>query len=291
MTDYTDTLQSGSTRLCRCFRLERLDGFVMGFTDHDDDVTFGGLTYAAGAALTASEASSSLGLAPDELDAGGALSADAITEIDLAAGLYDGAEVKVYDVDWSSPSTRGLLGRYTIGQVERGALAFNAELRSLAASLDRAEGRIHTTLCDVRRVGDDRCGVSLSGLQGTGTITSTDGLEVVASGLSGFAKSTFNRGILKWQTGTNAGLELDIRSTSKSNGLTTISLWTKPDRVPALGDTFTVTAGCDRTAATCKSKFSNLTNFRGFPHMPGDAFITEFGVEGDPDQDGGSRFE
>jgi uncharacterized phage protein (TIGR02218 family) len=37
----------------------------------------------------------------------------------------------------------------------------------------------------------------------------------------------------------------------------------------AEGDTFEVVAGCDRTFATCKSKFNNVRNFRGFPHIPG----------------------
>ena len=41
-----------------------------------------------------------------------------------------------------------------------------------------------------------------------------------------------------------------------------------------LGDTFTVTAGCDKQFATCQAKFANAVNFRGFPHMPGNDFIT-----------------
>jgi hypothetical protein len=37
--------------------------------------------------------------------------------------------------------------------------------------------------------------------------------------------------------------------------------------VPAPGDTFTVTFGCDKTMATC-NLFSNIQNFRGFPYVP-----------------------
>lgn len=37
---------------------------------------------------------------------------------------------------------------------------------------------------------------------------------------------------------------------------------------PAAGDTFSAYPGCDKTQATCTTKFSNLANFRGFPYVP-----------------------
>lgn len=36
-----------------------------------------------------------------------------------------------------------------------------------------------------------------------------------------------------------------------------------------VGDAITMTAGCDRDAATCQLKFANLPNFMGFPYIPG----------------------
>jgi uncharacterized phage protein (TIGR02218 family) len=41
----------------------------------------------------------------------------------------------------------------------------------------------------------------------------------------------------------------------------------------APGDAFEVTAGCDKQLGTCRAKFGNALNFRGFPHMPGNDFI------------------
>lgn len=38
--------------------------------------------------------------------------------------------------------------------------------------------------------------------------------------------------------------------------------------LPAPGDTFTITKGCNKTMATCKNIFNNLQNFRGFPFIP-----------------------
>ncbi|MQQ09112.1 DUF2163 domain-containing protein [Epibacterium sp. SM1979] len=291
MSAYSDALETGSTTLCRCFRITRADETVMGFTDHDADISFDGVTYSAEAALSASEAASTLGFAPDEMEAHGALSHQAITEADLIAGRFDGAAVEVWDVDWRNTATRALLGRYTVGEVERGGVAFRAELRSLAASLDRPEGRVHTTLCDVRRLGDGRCGLDLTAWQATATVVSVDGLEVWVSGLDEFNPGFFDKGTVEWLTGGNAGSAGDIRATLDSAGSLVLSLWRAPAATIAIGDTLTVTAGCNRTADTCRNRFNNLVNFRGFPHMPGEAFLRDYGIEGDPDQTGGSRFE
>ena len=51
----------------------------------------------------------------------------------------------------------------------------------------------------------------------------------------------------------------------------------KGRRPPAVGDTFIVTAGCDKRFETCKTRFSNASNFRGFPAMPGNKFLTKVG--------------
>ncbi|MEM7722485.1 MAG: DUF2163 domain-containing protein [Pseudomonadota bacterium] len=287
---YTDRFASGSTTLCRCFRLVRADGVEMGFTDHDEDVAFDGLTYAASAALSASDAASSLGLAPDEMDAQGGLSHDAISEADLVAGVYDAARVEVWDVDWSDPAVRKLLGRYTVGQVERGGVAFRTELRSLSAILDTPQGRMHTTLCDARRLGDGRCRLSLSAWQGTATVLAINGLELTVSGIEDRTSGFFDRGTVDWTDGANAGSGGDVRLSRNDGASTNLSLWRLPPHPIAPGDTLYVTAGCDRTADMCRNRFGNLLNFRGFPHMPGETSVTEYAVSGDPNQNGGSRF-
>ncbi|MFQ8433709.1 phage BR0599 family protein [Amaricoccus sp. W119] len=46
------------------------------------------------------------------------------------------------------------------------------------------------------------------------------------------------------------------------------------------GDGFTLVAGCDKTAATCASKFANIANFRGFPHIPGQDTVLRYAKPG-----------
>lgn len=290
--DYRAALKSGTASTCRCFHLTRADGVQFGFTDHDADLNFAGVTFRAGAALTASEAAAGLGLAPAEMDASGALSSDAITEADIEAGRWDGAAVQVWDVDWRNPDARALLGVYSVGQIERQGIAFRAELRSLAAGLDRPEGRSYTAGCDCRKVGDARCRADLAALnlRRVVTVTVSDGPEIWVEGAVGATPAIWDRGVIRWLSGANIGRESDIRVARASGGPLRLSLWHVPPGAVQPGDRLELSAGCDRTFTMCRDRFRNGINFQGFPHMPGDAALTDRGDGSKPDFDGGSRF-
>ena len=47
-----------------------------------------------------------------------------------------------------------------------------------------------------------------------------------------------------------------------------------------VGDQVRLVAGCDKTFATCKAKFANALNFRGFPHLPGNDAAYGYVVDG-----------
>jgi len=66
----------------------------------------------------------------------------------------------------------------------------------------------------------------------------------------------------------------------------TLALWQVPPQAMQPGDTFTLTAGCDKRFETCRAKFANALNFRGFPHMPGNDFVVGYAVPGEPCHDG-----
>ena len=51
-----------------------------------------------------------------------------------------------------------------------------------------------------------------------------------------------------------------------------------------------LTAGCDKRFSTCREKFANPLNFRGFPHMPGNDFALGYATSGSTN-DGGKLVE
>jgi uncharacterized phage protein (TIGR02218 family) len=275
-------LTGGLTTLCRCWRLDRRDGVVMGFTDFDRDLAFDAVTYKAASGFTASAIEGQLGLAVSNLDVQGALSADALTEDDLHAGRYDDAAVTIYLVNWGDVSQRVILRAGNLGQVSRGKLAFSAELRGLAAKLDQPAGRVFQRSC-AWDLGDARCGVDLNGAgrKGSGVVSQViDAFEFLASGLAGIAVGALARGRLVWASGANAGLAVEIRAHSTGGGTSRVALALPMGMAVAAGDAFTATVGCDRALSTCRDRFGNAINFGGFPHMPGTDFVMSYPNQG-----------
>lgn len=269
------------TTVCHCWRMTCRDGTVTGFTDHDRRLVIEGVVFEPETGFTASEARDTLGLAIDTVDVEGALSSDRIREQDIAAGLYDGARIETLLVNWRDPTNFAVVRTATIGRITRSDDRFVAELESMMHSLDQPKGRYVTRTCDAE-LGDARCGFLLAqeGFTATGAVVAvSDTLQV--SGLEGHAAGWFSHGTLNWTSGARAGRSERIVDHRTSEGGTLIVLQPSVGRAIEPGDTFSATAGCDKTFATCKAKFFNALNFRGFPHLPGNdaaySYVTDGG--------------
>jgi uncharacterized phage protein (TIGR02218 family) len=282
-------LDSGVTFLCRCWLITRQDGVTQGFTDHDEDVVLGAVTCRAGTGLAGSEASQNLGLAADASELAGALADASLSETELAAGQYDAAAVEVWLVDWSEPTLRVLLAKGTLGEVRRDGSMFTAEVRGLSQRLAQEQGRLFTASCSAD-LGDSRCTVDLNSaaFHGSGSVAALTGTSAfTASGLDGFDDGWFIAGKLTFTGGANAGFPVEVKNHRKA-GEVTFELWQQMPEPIQAGDTFTVTAGCDKQFSTCHDRFNNVVNFRGFPHIPGNDFVIRYPVHGEPGNDGGS---
>jgi uncharacterized phage protein (TIGR02218 family) len=284
-------LDSGTTTICHCWRLETTAGDVMGFTDHDNDLVVDGVTYEAQAGFTASEIESSLGLSIDNLDAAGALSSGRLTEERLKAGDFDNAEVEIWRVNWQDVSQRLLMRKGNLGEITHGSLGFTAEVRGLAHILNQPRGRIYQFACDAV-LGDGRCGVDLeaAAYRGTAVVVATEeDRRLTVSGIEGFDDGWFARGTIQWDTGANTGRRGEVKSHRVDDAGVVIELWAETGSPVTAGDQLAVRAGCDKQFASCKSKFVNGVNYRGFPQIPGDDFVLSYASRNDPNNDGKRR--
>lgn len=282
-------LAGGVTTVARAWAVVREDGKTLGFTDHDLPLTFEGIMFEAASGLTAQAVQQSTGLAVDNSEALGALSHPAITEGDLDAGRYDGAEVQVWLVNWADVAQRAVIFRGSIGEVERADGAFRAELRGLTEALNQPQGRVYQGPC-AAVLGDAACKVDL------GAAAYSVEAEVISVGegrtfdlgpLEGYAEGWFERGVLRVLSGQGAGLSGLIRSDRKIDGARQLQLWERIRAGIGPGDRVRVSAGCDKRAVTCRAKFSNFNNFRGFPHIPGEDWLMAYPTR-DGANDGGS---
>ncbi len=284
-------LDAGATSLCQCLKIEARDGEILGFTDHDRDLTFEGVTYEAQSGFDASRLQSEAGYVPGNFEIAGALTSDRLSEARLRAGAYDHAGFTLFLVNWQDTSQRFLLRAGHLGEVSHGGIGFTAELRGLAQRLDEPKGRVFQYGCDAV-LGDERCAVDLARAEfrGEGIVTEVDGSSrFAADGLSGFLDGWFSGGVVTWQSGANEGQRRAVKQHRTLGGVVTLSFWQAMGAAIVAGDMFAVTAGCDKQFATCRTKFANAANFRGFPHMPGNDFVASYPNRDDPKNDGGSR--
>ena len=107
------------------------------------------------------------------------------------------------------------------------------------------------------------CGVSKAAKTVAGSVTAAISRSAVASALAQ-ADGYFNLGTLVFNTGANAGISRTVKSYAGGQFVFILPL----PYDPTVGDTFSVYPGCDKTQATCTSKFSNLARFRGMPYIP-----------------------
>lgn len=271
-------LATAATTVARAWSVVRTDGQVFGFTDHDRDLSFEGITFKASSGMTASALLQTTGLAIDNAEAVGALSDAAITEADILAGRFDGAAVRVWLVNWADARARAIQFNGSFGQITRGAGAFHAELRGLTEALNTAQGQVYQTGCGAV-LGDGRCRFDLTqpGYAAEVAVEQVSDARVFSfAALTGFDDRWFERGRFVVLTGAAAGLVGVVKNDRLSDAGRAVELWQALGAEVALGDRVRIEAGCDRLSATCRLKFRNLANFRGFPDIPGEDWLTSY---------------
>lgn len=102
---------------------------------------------------------------------------------------------------------------------------------------------------------------SLNGVDSTNFSAYTSGGTATLEGISEY----FQGGVLTWTSGLNAGLSFEVKNYYPGY----VYLMDAAPYPIQTADTYSMTAGCDLVLTTCISRFNNVVNFRGFPHVPG----------------------
>ena len=230
-----------------------------------------GHTYTAASGMSPSALTSQTGLSVDNLEFTGILSADAILESDLLAGLYDHAEITVFLVNYADPSM-GILPLKTgwIGEVTLRGGQFVAEMRGITARIQQSVGDVYTSSCRAQ-LGDTRCTVNLAPYTVTGTATSVEASYAFTDSARTEANSYFAAGLMTFTSGANAGLSMEIRDYASGR----FGLFLPLPYAIQPGDAYTAIAGCDKNFTTCVGTFNNAINFRGEPDVPGTDWLLE----------------
>lgn len=284
--NFQNHINGEALSLCNCWRIIRADGTVLGFTDHDRDISFGGVVHEASSGFDASQVEENARINVDSHDLVGALQSDKISEADIKAQLYDGARIEHHIVNWSTPEESALMRTMLLGEISQQDHLFRAEARSLSALLDQTQFRRFEKTCSAN-FGDGHCGIDLNLWQTMCKIERIITPQMIAvSGIDSFAAGWFRAGraVLSLASAVGPGAVFEIAehlSPAHSGGHANLRLWSAiPDSVKP-GDELVLTPGCNKQFATCRDRFANSINFKGFPHMPGPDFATSFAANAD----------
>ncbi|WP_068317142.1 DUF2163 domain-containing protein [Polycladidibacter hongkongensis] len=283
-------LQQEETTTCYCWRLQARSGAALGFTDHDRPLQLNGLTYTPELGGSASHAKTGVGLAVGSQQISGVLSSPKLQHQQIAAGLWDYAEFTAYLVNWENLEQYMLLRRARLGEVSYDGEVFHAQLLSLADQLDKPAGRVLSRQC-AASLGDKMCKVDLNdpALGFTCKVASQEGARHVLLDASPPQTEAFRglyeHGTFSLHDGAWQGYQGKILRLSQTPTGARLTLWLPLVGAIPPGSTVHLRAGCDRSFATCKSRFANAQNFQGFPHMPGNDFVLS-AVSGSGPNDG-----
>ena len=196
-------------------------------------------------------------------------------------------EVEIWLVNWQDADQRLLLRKGNIGEVSPWRIGFLRRSERACAPARSAQGpalpvwlRCGAGRWALRRR-SGRSGLSRRRQRRSRSRTIA-GFR--SPGLDGFAEGWFARGRLTWTTGANSGRAMEVKFHRVGASGVAIELWREMSAPIAPGDSFVITAGCDKQFSTCRAKFDNAENFRGFPHMPGNDFVASY-----PNRDDGEQ--
>jgi uncharacterized phage protein (TIGR02218 family) len=264
-------------RWATCWRIARVDTAlpILRFTSHDRILTVAGESYTPVGSFDASARRREGALRHDAADAHGIISSSAITAEDLRAGRYREAAVIERLVDWRYPFAGTILAfSYWIDDTTFDGERWTANISGLARFLDHRVGDTFARTCRWD-LGDANCAVALGPFTTSGVhvLGMVDGarrriIRANASELSGVhPDGWFAWGKVTLTSGANNGIVRVVKAYTQATREIEVQ-----DPFPfeiAIGDTFSVSAGCNKLYSTCKNKFANLARFGGYPTIPG----------------------
>lgn len=253
------------------WRLLRRDGVTLGFTTHDRDLWFEGVLHRASPGMVPSSIRKTAGFEPDSAEVRGALSHEAIASADLAAGRFDGAQVRIGIVDWESGEHETLYAG-TIGTITEEEGRFAAELVSRKAELARDPVPRTSPACRAAFCGPG-CNLNPASFTRDIALVALDAETNAVTFDTPLDEATHAGGTVRWLGGPQAGVVMGVTSATTDGGLV---LDMPLDPRLAAGTRALVREGCDHTLDTCSTRFANAINFRGEPFLPGNDLLTRY---------------
>lgn len=269
-TALIELLQTNEFIMADLYTFTLRDGTNYRFTNYDTNLTWNGNTFLKkGLLIHRSGVSLVTGVQVDNLDI--TINADDSNFYNnvnffqlLANGGLDGATLELKRLFFTNPLTpvgdvwifSGRVSEVSTSRFEA-KITINSDLELLNIQMPK---NLYQPSC-IHAVYDTGCAASKSYVSAMALSNSTN--RIINAQISQ-AAGWFNEGIIEFLSGANAGVTRTIKTHTTNRIEVTLTL----PNIVQVGDTFRLLAGCDRTMTTCKAKFNNLLNYRGYPYLP-----------------------
>ena len=259
-----------------CVKIKRTDNVTIGLTELDRDIQIGGVTYVSATGYNPSTYSSNSSMSVNYADLEGLLGMTGVTREQIRAGLYDFSEITLFLYDYEQDVIVKTLATGNWGESQLMDGRYKAEFRSLSQRMQQSVGKLYTAHCSAE-FGDTKCKYNFAPLIQTGSLTTVSSRLRIHDTARTEADNYWRGGVITFISGDNIYRSFEV-SASYSSGEIVLFL---PLSFPAqVSDQYTIRPGCDKMFETCRDKYNNVTNFRGFPHVPGTMEILRVGKEG-----------
>ncbi len=253
----------------KCLRIVASNGTTLRLTRYPFDLKMSnGQIYKADAGYDFSAVVAETSFAASAVDLEGFVGVGGITRDQIASGVFDGARAWLFATDFlnpvedDEPLMASIFGKTTL-EDDR----YKVEDMALIDLLGQTVGDTYTAPCPKQFGGQEHggCGVDLTAIDVTGSVTSITSDLVFADSGRGEAADWFGWGTVQFTSGANAGLA-PIKVRDFSSG--TFTLYDPPYYPLTVGDTYVAIPGCRKRMEDCRDKFSNIRRFGGFPWVP-----------------------
>jgi len=269
-TDLINLLKTNEFLMADLYTFTLRDNTVYRYTNYDIDLTWGGNKYLKkGLLIQRSGVSIVTGIQVDSLNIKINAGDDSFyNDVNffklLANGGLDGATLQLKRLFFTDPLSpvgdvwifSGRVSEVATTRFEAN-ITINSDLELLNIQMPK---NLYQPSC-IHAVYDTGCAASKNYVN---LIVLNGGSNRIINANIPQSAGWFNEGIIEFLSGANAGVTRTIKTHLTNQIEVTLTL---PNVVQA-GDTFRLLAGCDRTMTTCKAKFNNLSNYRGYPYLP-----------------------
>ena len=267
-------------RYAKLWKIDRPDGELFYFTEHDASIVFDGQTYAPANGYSPSASRAESGMKVPNMEFVGILDDDRIQVEDIRAGLFHNSEVTEHMIDWMYPWAGAFYSmKYWISDITYDGEMWQAEIEGVARKLRASVGDIYCSDCS-NRFCDAIC--DPGGTLITAATSSDVEIQKVHANEprrvfwvfnsdlpGGVDDDYYNKGTCVGIDGENAGHEREIKRFTLGYLYSKVELYIQMPVDLAPADTVDMVRGCDKQVDTCYSRYNNLGQCRAFLHIPG----------------------